>query len=65
MKQITVVWSDPGNKPPADLGPQAYPHKKVMYEVHVENSLTNRFRALDPIPTDVSAGRMYLLIRLE
>jgi hypothetical protein len=54
VKQITVVWSDPDNKPPVELGPINYPHSDVFYEIHVNNSLTNRFRAIYPVPTDVS-----------
>lgn len=53
VEQVTVVWSDPDNKPPPHLGPDAYPHREVFYEIHETNSITNRFRALNPVPTDV------------
>jgi hypothetical protein len=55
VKEITVVWSDLQNSPPSHLSPSRYPAGKVKYEIHKVNSISNRFKALDPVPTEVSS----------
>lgn len=46
---IQVVWSDQVNKPPSALSDQY--SSKVMFETHPTDRLSNRFRALSPLPT--------------
>jgi hypothetical protein len=54
VKQIQIVWSDTKASPPVDWL-KKYNHRneeKVLFEVHKNNSLSNRFRPLVPIDTD-------------
>jgi len=51
VRQIQVVWSDQENKPPVDWL-EGYEAGKVIFEVHDKNSLSNRFVALQGIPTE-------------
>lgn len=57
IKQIQIVWSDTKNDPPLNWLSQ-YNQKntnkedKVVFEIHKNNSLSNRFRPLIPIPTE-------------
>jgi hypothetical protein len=60
IKEITVVWSDLKNAPPAHLSPERYPPGLVRYEMHTVNSISNRFKALEPVPTEVSI-HVYIL----
>lgn len=53
VKQIQVVWSDQESKPPIGMVDK-YPKDKVIFEVHRNDSLNNRFRNLVSIPTEVS-----------
>lgn len=48
VREVQVVWSDQANNPPLDWGVPG----KITFEVHKENSLNNRFRAIIPVPTD-------------
>jgi hypothetical protein len=52
VRQVQVVWSDQVNSPPLDWL-NNYPKDKFMFEVHKTNSLSNRFRVLDNVPTEV------------
>lgn len=52
VKQVQIVWSDQENSPPQDWIAK-YPEGKFMFEVHKENSLSNRFRPLVDVPTEV------------
>lgn len=49
VKEITIVWSDLENKPPDEL---LSTYKKAKFEVHTTNSLSNRFKPLQHVPTD-------------
>eukprot|EP00981_Chlorochromonas_danica_P013127 scaffold5903_cov165-Ochromonas_danica.AAC.2 len=51
IQTIQVVWSDTVNAPPRDWLAD-YEEGRVVFEVHDQNSLNNRFRALLPIPTE-------------
>jgi hypothetical protein len=51
VKLIQIVWSDQKNAPPYDWLPN-YPPHKVKFEVHSEDSLNNRFKSLEPVPTE-------------
>jgi len=51
VKDITVVWSDPENKPPLEWISE-FDYKKVVFEVHTTNSLSNRFMPLQPLSTE-------------
>lgn len=53
VREVTVVWSDLKNAPPAHLAPSRYAPGKVRYEMHKADSISNRFKALDPVPTEV------------
>ncbi len=67
---ITIVWSDPKSSPPEDLVLESkYPNSTFEFEVHKENSLSNRFRPLTPVPTEVKSGyildyHLYFNLRL-
>ena len=52
IKQVQVVWSDQVNSPPTDWL-KNYPPGKFMFEVHKTDSLNNRFKVLDSVPTEV------------
>ena len=52
VKEIQIVWSDPLSKPLLNVVKE-YPHKLINFEIHKNNSLSNRFRPLIPITTDV------------
>ncbi len=51
IEQIEVVWSESA-QPPLDWLSR-FPKGKVVFEVHLNNSLSNRFRPLQTIPTEV------------
>jgi Glycosyl transferase family 64 domain len=53
VKQIQVIWSDQNTKAPLAML-EKYPAGKVIFEVHDNNSLNNRFHNLTNIPTEVS-----------
>ena len=53
ISQVQIVWSDQVNKPPLDWL-KNYPKDKFMFEVHKTDSLNNRFRVLDSVPTEVN-----------
>jgi CTP:phosphocholine cytidylyltransferase-like protein len=50
VKQIQVVWSDQENAAPL-AWTEKYPDTKVLFELHKNNSLSNRFRPLTEILT--------------
>lgn len=52
--QVQVVWSDLENKAPMDWL-KKYPEGKYAFEIHTTNSLSNRFRPLIPVDTEVLA----------
>jgi hypothetical protein len=52
VKQIQIVWSDQVNAPPPEFS-QNYPKDKYLFEIHKTDSLSNRFRVLDSVPTEV------------
>lgn len=52
VKQVQVVWSDQQNSPPQDWISK-YPEGKFVFEIHNNNSLSNRFRPRIPVPTEV------------
>ena len=54
MHTIQIVWSETTVTPPAMYSDKSQFQGKVVVEVHKNNSLSNRFRALLPIPTEVS-----------
>ena len=54
VEQVQVVWSDPGNKAPVEWL-NRFPGGKYLFEIHTTNSLNNRFKPLQDIPTQVSA----------
>lgn len=51
VKEVQVVWSDTASSPPMDWL-AGLPAGKVAFEVHKENSLNNRFRAILPVSTE-------------
>lgn len=51
VKQIQVVWSDTENKPSLELQGQ-YPEGRVVFEMHGNNSLNNRFKPMLEVSTD-------------
>ena len=56
MNQTQIVWSDQENKPPVEWLKE-YNNKeseKVIFEVHDKDSLNNRFKALQKVPTGSS-----------
>ncbi len=53
VSQVQIVWSDQKDKPPKELL-KKYPKDKFVFETHSSNSLSNRFRALIPVPTEVN-----------
>ena len=53
VRQIQVVWSDQNNSAPMTWL-KHYPEGKVVFEVHGNDSLNNRFHHLIPIPTEVT-----------
>ncbi len=56
IAQIQVIWSDLDSSPPAWLDDgRKFPKDKFVVEKHYRNnSLTNRFRPLVNIPSEVS-----------
>ena len=54
VQQVQIVWSDQENGAPfhwiKDFG---LPSDKYVFEIHRNNSLSNRFRPLQSIPTVV------------
>jgi hypothetical protein len=52
IRQVQIVWSDQVNSPPHDWL-SSYPKDKYVFEVHKTDSLSNRFRALGGVPTEV------------
>jgi hypothetical protein len=52
VSQVQVVWSDQVNKAPVEWL-KKYPEGKYIFEIHDTNSLSNRFRALIPVNTEV------------
>ncbi len=58
VAELTVVWSDTSNAPPADLAQERYPHKKIVYEIHKSTNISNRFMPLSPISTEVTTSSM-------
>ncbi len=55
VNQIQVVWSDTKESPPMGWLKEynkGSGSEKVVFEVHKNNSLSNRFRPLIPIPTE-------------
>lgn len=64
IEEIQVVWSDQKNKPPLDWLKKYHP-QKVLFEIHGNNSLTNRFKPKHPIKTEVrSIACVEILIEL-
>lgn len=53
VRQIQVVWSDQQAAAPLHWLAN-YPAGKVVFEIHGNNSLNNRFQSLLPIPTEVT-----------
>ncbi len=47
-----MVWSDQANSAPVSWEAK-YPAGKVRFEIHKSNSLSNRFKALLNVPTEV------------
>jgi hypothetical protein len=56
IRQVQIVWSDQVNSPPHDWL-SSYPKDKYVFEVHKTDSLSNRFRALGEVPTEVIIDR--------
>ena len=53
VRQIQIIWSDQESTPPLEWL-NKYPKDKVVFEVHRNNSLNNRFQNLIPITTEVN-----------
>lgn len=53
IEEIQVVWSDLEYSPPENWT-QNYENGKVVFEIHSNNSLTNRFISKLKIKTEVS-----------
>lgn len=56
VQSIQVVWSEVNVSPPPVYSDKSRFSGKVVVEVHKNNSLSNRFRALLPIPTEVRSS---------
>ncbi|CAM9219676.1 unnamed protein product, partial [Phaeothamnion confervicola] len=52
VHEIQVVWSDPANAPPPETLFAAASRPLVKFEVHEEDSLSNRFLPPSPPPTE-------------
>ena len=52
VRQVQIVWSDQVNAPPVEWLSK-YPKDKYSFEVHDKDSLSNRFRVLKGVPTEV------------
>jgi hypothetical protein len=52
VEQVQVVWSDTDSSPPMHFL-KGLSRKNVVFEVHKENSLNNRFKPEIDIPTDI------------
>ena len=50
MKQVQVVWSDPANQPPTSWVKEY--GERLVFEVHDEDTLSNRFLPKTAIETD-------------
>lgn len=52
VRQVHIVWSDQVNIPPIEWHDK-YPSDKYIFELHKTDSLSNRFRVLDRVFTEV------------
>jgi hypothetical protein len=59
ISEVQVIWSDSSSKPPKSEAWLADIKKKIVFEEHQENTLSNRFLPTLPIDTDV---RLMLLM---
>ena len=53
VKLVQVIWSDQLNKAPIEWL-KTYSKGKFEFEIHSNDSLSNRFRVLKGIPTEVT-----------
>ena len=58
VRRIQIVWSDQKNSPPPEWLDH-YAKDKYVFEMHNTDSLSNRFRVLDNVPTEVSTIIVY------
>ena len=60
MQQVQVVWSDIDNKAPFSwISELSLQPEKFVFEIHSNNSLSNRFRPLQKIPTEVYTSNQF------
>lgn len=52
IEQIQIIWSDQDNQAPIEWLDK-YPENKIIFEIHRNNSLSNRFKVLHEIKTEV------------
>ena len=61
IDQVQVIWSDIERLAPIDWLSR-YPKNKIIFEIHKNNSLSNRFKQILPIQTEV---RYYFILLVD